>query len=258
MVGGRAIRSALEHETALADAVCERRYGRLHAASAKADPTSDSRPPRRAVPAGVPPFDDHRRKRLILTLGDRPTDREADAAQLANTRQGSFRPMTVRTRFAPSPTGYLHIGGVRTALFNWLFARQHGGQFLLRIDDTDAAAERRGGAGADPARLPLAGHRLGRRARGRRAVCARTISRSGWTRYQAAVEQLLAGGFAYRDYATTEEIAGRARSGRGREAAVRLQPPLDGRDATADARRFEAEGRAGRRAAEDAARRARW
>ena len=46
--------------------------------------------------------------------------------------------MTVRTRFAPSPTGYLHIGGVRTALFNWLFARQQGGQFILRIDDTDA------------------------------------------------------------------------------------------------------------------------
>src|ERR1700690_1632183 len=44
----------------------------------------------------------------------------------------------VRTRFAPIPTGYLHIGGVRTALFNWLFARRHGGQFLLRIDDTDA------------------------------------------------------------------------------------------------------------------------
>ena len=44
----------------------------------------------------------------------------------------------VRTRFAPSPTGFLHIGGVRTALFNWLYARQHGGQFLLRIDDTDA------------------------------------------------------------------------------------------------------------------------
>lgn len=44
----------------------------------------------------------------------------------------------VRTRFAPSPTGYLHIGGVRTALFNWLFTRRHGGQFILRIDDTDA------------------------------------------------------------------------------------------------------------------------
>src|SRR5947199_8649044 len=41
-----------------------------------------------------------------------------------------------RTRFAPSPTGFLHIGGVRTALFNWLLARHHGGQFILRIDDT--------------------------------------------------------------------------------------------------------------------------
>lgn len=50
--------------------------------------------------------------------------------------------MTIRTRFAPSPTGYLHIGGVRTALFNWLFARRHGGQFVLRIDDTDANRNR--------------------------------------------------------------------------------------------------------------------
>ncbi|MBM3511838.1 MAG: glutamate--tRNA ligase [Alphaproteobacteria bacterium] len=47
--------------------------------------------------------------------------------------------MTVITRFAPSPTGFLHIGGGRTALFNWLFARHHGGQFLLRIEDTDRA-----------------------------------------------------------------------------------------------------------------------
>ena len=45
----------------------------------------------------------------------------------------------IRTRFAPSPTGFLHIGGARTALFNWLFARHHGGQFLLRIEDTDRA-----------------------------------------------------------------------------------------------------------------------
>src|SRR5512135_3169423 len=47
--------------------------------------------------------------------------------------------MSVVTRFAPSPTGYLHIGGARTALFNWLFARHHGGRFLLRIEDTDRA-----------------------------------------------------------------------------------------------------------------------
>ena len=45
--------------------------------------------------------------------------------------------MSVVVRFAPSPTGFLHIGGARTALFNWLFARHHGGKFLLRIEDTD-------------------------------------------------------------------------------------------------------------------------
>ena len=44
---------------------------------------------------------------------------------------------SIRVRFAPSPTGYLHIGGARTALFNWLFARKNNGQFLLRIEDTD-------------------------------------------------------------------------------------------------------------------------
>ena len=44
---------------------------------------------------------------------------------------------SIRTRFAPSPTGYLHIGGARTALFNFLFARHHGGKFILRIEDTD-------------------------------------------------------------------------------------------------------------------------
>lgn len=47
--------------------------------------------------------------------------------------------MTIRVRFAPSPTGYLHVGGARTALFNWLFARKEGGKFLLRIEDTDKA-----------------------------------------------------------------------------------------------------------------------
>ena len=45
--------------------------------------------------------------------------------------------MVVRTRFAPSPTGFLHVGGVRTALFSWLYARRHQGEFILRIEDTD-------------------------------------------------------------------------------------------------------------------------
>ena len=47
-------------------------------------------------------------------------------------------PALPRVRFAPSPTGYLHVGGARTALFNWLFARRQGGTFVLRIEDTDA------------------------------------------------------------------------------------------------------------------------
>src|SRR3970040_2443172 len=49
---------------------------------------------------------------------------------------------SVRVRFAPSPTGYLHVGGARTALFNWLFARRQGGVFVLRIEDTDADRSR--------------------------------------------------------------------------------------------------------------------
>jgi len=58
--------------------------------------------------------------------------------------------MTVVTRFAPSPTGFLHIGGARTALFNWLFAKHHGGVFHLRIEDTDRARS----TDAAPKRLP--------------------------------------------------------------------------------------------------------
>ena len=50
--------------------------------------------------------------------------------------------MSVRVRFAPSPTGYLHIGGARTALFNWLYARHTGGTFILRIEDTDDSRNR--------------------------------------------------------------------------------------------------------------------
>ncbi|MBI3257361.1 MAG: glutamate--tRNA ligase, partial [Actinobacteria bacterium] len=50
--------------------------------------------------------------------------------------------MAPRTRFAPSPTGFLHVGGVRTALYNWLVARQAQGAFILRIEDTDAARNR--------------------------------------------------------------------------------------------------------------------
>src|SRR6059058_1900401 len=56
--------------------------------------------------------------------------------------------MSVVVRFAPSPTGFLHIGGARTALFNWLFARHNGGKFLLRIEDTDRARSTEAAIGA--------------------------------------------------------------------------------------------------------------
>ncbi|MBC8353784.1 MAG: glutamate--tRNA ligase [Planctomycetes bacterium] len=113
--------------------------------------------------------------------------------------------MTVRTRFAPSPTGYLHIGGVRTALFNWLFARKHGGQFILRIDDTDQ--ERNVEAALEPI---LEGFRWlgidwdeGPCVDGPHAPYFQS-QRS--EQHQAAAKQLLVAGFAYRDYATPEEV----------------------------------------------------
>ncbi|HEY2828369.1 MAG TPA: glutamate--tRNA ligase [Pirellulales bacterium] len=149
----------------------------------------------------------------------------------------------VRTRFAPSPTGYLHIGGVRTALFNWLFARRHGGQFLLRIDDTDqqrnldeALAPILHGfrwLGLDWDEGPEVGGPYGPYHQSKRMP-----------RYQAAIDQLLAGGFAYRDYATTEEIQAERSA-----AEAEKRPFIYSRRWMADTadtqRRFEADGRKG-------------
>ena len=70
--------------------------------------------------------------------------------------------MAPRVRFAPSPTGFLHIGGVRTALFNWLFARHEGGEFLLRIENTDRSREVEESVDADPGVARMARPRLGR------------------------------------------------------------------------------------------------
>ena len=58
---------------------------------------------------------------------------------MLDCNQADFSQSGYRGRFAPSPTGYLHVGGARTALFNWLFARHNGGDFVLRIEDTDRA-----------------------------------------------------------------------------------------------------------------------
>ena len=149
--------------------------------------------------------------------------------------------MTVRTRFAPSPTGYLHIGGVRTALFNWLFARQHGGQFILRIDDTDA--ERNIETALQPI---LDGLRWlgidwdeGPGVGGPHAPYYQSQRAAG---HKAAAAQLLASGHAYRDFARPEELD------EERKAAQAAGRPFlySRRFAAFDdetARRFAAEGR---------------
>jgi len=105
--------------------------------------------------------------------------------------------MSVRTRFAPSPTGYLHIGGVRTALFNWLYARHCGGTFILRIEDTDrerstdesvqAILDGMAWMGLDCDEGPI--YQTGR-----------------LERYQKVIDQLLDAGKAYRCYCTKEEL----------------------------------------------------
>lgn len=149
--------------------------------------------------------------------------------------------MTVRTRFAPSPTGYLHIGGVRTALFNWLFARKHGGQFILRIDDTDQQRN------VEAALAPIL-HGFewlgidwdeGPKVDGPHAPYFQ--SKRG-TQYKEAVEQLLAAGKAYRDYAKTEEVqAEREAAEKGKESFVYSRKWMAETDEQCKA--FEAEGR---------------
>jgi glutamyl-tRNA synthetase len=149
--------------------------------------------------------------------------------------------MSVRTRFAPSPTGYLHIGGVRTALFCWLFARRHGGQFILRIDDTDQ--ERNVQEALSPILHGLRWLGIdwdeGPEVGGPHAPYYQS-QRSA--RYQAAVERLLAAGAAYYDYATPEELQAE------RQAAEQAkQPFLYSRrflaETPAQRERFEAQGR---------------
>src|SRR5436305_9446944 len=149
----------------------------------------------------------------------------------------------VRTRFAPSPTGYLHIGGVRTALFNWLFARKHGGQFILRIDDTDQQRN------VQEALQPiLDGFRWlgldwdeGADVGGPHGPYYQSQKLE---RYQAAVQTLLDRGLAYWDYATAEDLKAE------REAAVAAKGSfLYSRrwlaETPAQRATFEAQGRAG-------------
>ena len=105
--------------------------------------------------------------------------------------------MTLTTRFAPSPTGYLHVGGARTALYSWLYAKKKGGNFILRIEDTDL--ERSSQASVDAIMdgmnwLNLAWNE------------GPYFQTHRFDRYKEVIAQLLESGNAYRCYSTAEEV----------------------------------------------------
>src|SRR5271157_2090159 len=105
--------------------------------------------------------------------------------------------MSVRTRFAPSPTGPLHIGGARTALFNYLFARHHGGEFLLRIEDTDKARSTQ-----EAVQVILDGLDW----MGLNADAPPVYQSTREARHVEVAQKLLAQGRAYKCYCSAEEL----------------------------------------------------
>jgi glutamyl-tRNA synthetase len=105
--------------------------------------------------------------------------------------------MTLTTRFAPSPTGYLHVGGARTALYSWLYAKKNGGNFILRIEDTDL--ERSTQASVDAIMDGMSWLNL-------EWTHGPYFQTKCFDRYKEVIEQLLESGNAYRCYSTAEEV----------------------------------------------------
>ena len=147
--------------------------------------------------------------------------------------------MSVRTRFAPSPTGFLHIGGVRTALFNWLLSRHYGGQFILRIDDTDQERHVEAAVqkildgfrwmGMDWDEGPEVGGPFGPYFQSQRG-----------DKYRAAADRLVASGHVYRDYSTESERAALKKAADDSKVAFRFRGERPSPDEMA---RLDAEGR---------------
>ena len=122
----------------------------------------------------------------------------------------------VVTRFAPSPTGYLHIGGARTALFNWLFARHHGGKFLLRIEDTDKARSTKDAIdaildGMNWLGLDWDGHEY--------------YQSQFWARHADIARRLVDKGAAYRCWMTQEELAAQREKAAAERRPFRITSP---------------------------------
>lgn len=124
--------------------------------------------------------------------------------------------MTIKTRFAPSPTGYLHIGGARTALFSWLYARKHGGQFVLRIEDTDLERSTQESINVILEGMTWLGLEYDE---------GPFYQTERFDRYKQVVQQLLDEDKAYRCYCTREELDAM----REEQMAKKLKPRYDGR-----------------------------
>ena len=124
--------------------------------------------------------------------------------------------MTVRTRFAPSPTGLLHIGGVRTALFCWLYARRHGGTFILRVEDTD-----RERSTAEAVQVILDGMKW----LGLDADEGPFYQTERYPRYREVIREWLAAGKAYHCWCSKDELEAM----RNAQLARKEKPRYDGR-----------------------------
>ncbi len=125
---------------------------------------------------------------------------------------------TPRLRFAPSPTGYLHVGGARTALFNWLYARKYGGQFLLRIEDTDKARSTDESTRAIFEGLEWLGLNWDEEV---------VYQGANLARHQADAKRLLETGAAYRCFCTAAELDERRREAEARKEAFRYDRRCD-------------------------------
>ncbi|MBJ6121264.1 glutamate--tRNA ligase [Sphingomonas mollis] len=124
--------------------------------------------------------------------------------------------LAVVTRFAPSPTGFLHLGGARTALFNWLFARHHGGKFLLRIEDTDRARSTQPAIDAILAGMRWLGLHWDDDA---------VFQFARADRHAEVAHQMVASGHAYRCYMTQDEIAAQREAAQAAKQPLRIRSP---------------------------------
>ena len=117
----------------------------------------------------------------------------------------------VRTRFAPSPTGYLHVGGARTALYSWLYAKHNQGEFVLRIEDTDLERST-----PEATQAILEGMEWLNLAWEHGPY----FQTKRFDRYNQVIEQMLEQGLAYRCYCSKERVGGRAPKTSGEESDV--------------------------------------